>query len=121
MQSSSTAHSLESAATSHSACHLVYDTYVSSDIPLVVCLHGLLLDPRLSRGIVQTIADQAMLGSGISLGGNASLSAATRYFEHSGDIEHLQQRRRRRRLAKCPCSTPIPRSGGLPSSEPART
>jgi hypothetical protein len=93
------------AATSHSACHLVYDTYVSSDIPLVVCLHGLLLDLRLSRGIVQTIADQAMLGSGISLGGNASLSAATRYFEHSGDIEHLHQRRRRRRLAKCHCST----------------
>ena len=37
---------------------LVYDTYGSSDAPLVVYLHGLLLDAELNRGIAQALAEQ---------------------------------------------------------------
>jgi hypothetical protein len=41
------------------ARRLVYDTCVSSDIPLVVCLHGLLLDARLSRDIARLMVREA--------------------------------------------------------------
>src|ERR1022692_4999067 len=37
---------------------LVYDIYGSSDAPLVVYLHGLLLDAELNRGIAQALAEQ---------------------------------------------------------------
>ena len=37
---------------------LVYDLYGSSAAPLVVYLHGLLLDSELNRGIAQALAEQ---------------------------------------------------------------
>ena len=37
---------------------LVYDLYGSSAAPLVVYLHGLLLDAELNRGIAQALAEQ---------------------------------------------------------------
>lgn len=37
---------------------LVYDVYGSSDAPLVVYTHGLLLDSELNRGIAQALAEQ---------------------------------------------------------------
>jgi pimeloyl-ACP methyl ester carboxylesterase len=37
---------------------LVYDTYGASGAPLIVYMHGLLLDAELNRGIAQALADQ---------------------------------------------------------------
>jgi pimeloyl-ACP methyl ester carboxylesterase len=42
----------------HNGHRLVYDTYGSSDAPLVVYMHGLLLDAELNRGIAQALAEQ---------------------------------------------------------------
>ncbi len=43
---------------SHNGHRLVYDLYGSSGAPLVVYLHGLLLDAELNRGIAQALAEQ---------------------------------------------------------------
>ena len=43
---------------SHEGHRLVYDLYGSSAAPLVVYLHGLLLDAELNRGIAQALAEQ---------------------------------------------------------------
>jgi pimeloyl-ACP methyl ester carboxylesterase len=43
---------------SHQGHRLVYDLYGSSTAPLVVYLHGLLLDAELNRGIAQALAEQ---------------------------------------------------------------
>jgi pimeloyl-ACP methyl ester carboxylesterase len=43
---------------SHEGHRLVYDLYGSSTAPLVVYLHGLLLDAELNRGIAQALAEQ---------------------------------------------------------------
>ncbi len=43
---------------SHDGHRLVYDLYGSSTAPLVVYLHGLLLDAELNRGIAQALAEQ---------------------------------------------------------------
>jgi len=42
----------------HNGHRLIYDTYGSSDAPLVVYMHGLLLDAELNRGIAQALAEQ---------------------------------------------------------------
>jgi pimeloyl-ACP methyl ester carboxylesterase len=42
----------------HEGHQLVYDLYGSSTAPLVVYLHGLLLDAELNRGIAQALAEQ---------------------------------------------------------------
>jgi len=42
----------------HNDHRLVYDTYGSFDAPLVVYMHGLLLDADLNRGIAQALAEQ---------------------------------------------------------------
>jgi len=42
----------------HNGHRLAYDTYGSSDGPVVVYLHGLLLDAELNRGIAQALAEQ---------------------------------------------------------------
>jgi len=42
----------------HDGHRLVYDVYGSSDAPLVVYMHGLLLDAELNRGIAQAVAEQ---------------------------------------------------------------
>jgi pimeloyl-ACP methyl ester carboxylesterase len=43
---------------SHEGHRLVYDLHGSSTAPLVVYLHGLLLDAELNRGIAQALAEQ---------------------------------------------------------------
>ena len=42
----------------HQGHRLVYDVYGSSSSPLVVYMHGLLLDAELNRGIAQALAEQ---------------------------------------------------------------
>jgi pimeloyl-ACP methyl ester carboxylesterase len=42
----------------HNDHRLVYDVYGSSDAPLIVYMHGLLLDAELNRGIAQALAER---------------------------------------------------------------
>jgi pimeloyl-ACP methyl ester carboxylesterase len=69
----------------HNGHRLVYDTYGSSDAPLVVYLHGLLLDAELNRGIAQALAEQGYQVALLDLLGHGRSDKPTHASEYRID------------------------------------
>jgi len=64
---------------------LVYDTYGASDSPLVVYMHGLLLDADLNRGIAQALAEQGYRVALLDLLGHGRSDKPTHASEYRID------------------------------------
>ncbi|MGO8874000.1 MAG: alpha/beta fold hydrolase [Acidimicrobiales bacterium] len=64
---------------------LVYDIYGSSDAPLVVYMHGLLLDAELNRGIAQALAEQGYQVALLDLLGHGRSDKPTHASEYRID------------------------------------
>jgi pimeloyl-ACP methyl ester carboxylesterase len=64
---------------------LVYDIYGSSDAPLVVYMHGLLLDAELNRGIAQALAEQGYRVALLDLLGHGRSDKPTHASEYRID------------------------------------
>ena len=64
---------------------LIYDTYGSAEAPLVVYMHGLLLDAELNRGIAQALAEQGYQVALLDLLGHGRSDKPTHASEYRID------------------------------------
>jgi len=70
---------------SHNGHRLVYDIYGSSDAPVVVYMHGLLLDADLNRGIAQALAEHGYRVALLDLLGHGRSDKPTHASEYRID------------------------------------